>query len=109
MMICLILFNYIVVADLDSHKCRVGNLNKQQPSQYLAVPQKMWFFALSSRYSRLMQRLENPLCGGTLGIIAEITDPDVIQKILHHMRAPAGAQAPSLESATPANHETSFD
>ena len=25
-----------------------------------------------------------PLCGGTLGIIAEITDPDVIQKILHH-------------------------
>jgi len=56
-----------------------------------------------------MQRLENPLCGGTLGIIAEITDPDVIQKILHHMRAPTGAQAPSLESATPANHETSFD
>ena len=29
-----------------------------------------------------------PLCGGTLGIIAEITDPDVIQKILYHMRGP---------------------
>ena len=29
MMICLILFNDIVVADLDSHKCRVGNLDKQ--------------------------------------------------------------------------------
>jgi len=27
-----------------------------------------------------------PLCGGTLRIIAEITDPDVIQKILHRMR-----------------------
>jgi len=100
MMICLILLHDIVVVDLDSHKCRVVKLDKQQPSLYLAIPQKMRFFALPSRYSRLMQRLENPLCGGTLGIIAEITDPDVIQKILHHMRAPTGAQAPSLESAT---------
>ena len=50
-----------------------------------------------------------PLCEGTLRMIAEITDPDVIQKILHHMRGAPGAQAPSLESATPANHETSFD
>ena len=40
------------------------------------------------------------LCGGTLRIIAEITDPDVIQKILHHMRGPPRAQAPLLESAT---------
>ena len=29
-----------------------------------------------------------PLCGSTLRIIAEITDPDVIQKILYHMRGP---------------------
>ena len=100
MMICLILLHDIVVADLDSHKCRVVNLDKQQPSHIWLFLRKCGFFALSSRYSRLMQRLENPLCGGTLGIIAEITDPDVIQKILHHMRAPAGAQAPSLESAT---------
>ena len=49
MMICLILLHDIVVADLDSHKCRVVNLDKQQPSRYLAIPQKMWFFALSSR------------------------------------------------------------
>ena len=62
MMICLILLHDIVVADLDSHKCRVGNLDKQQPSQYLAIPQKMWFFALSPGYSRLMRRLENSLC-----------------------------------------------
>jgi hypothetical protein len=41
-----------------------------------------------------------PVCRGTLRIIAEITDPDVIQKILHHMRGPPRAQAPSLESAT---------
>ena len=41
-----------------------------------------------------------PLCEGTLRIIAEITDPDVIQKILHHMRGPPRAQAPLLESAT---------
>jgi len=27
-----------------------------------------------------------PVCSGTLRIIAEITDPDIIQKILHHMR-----------------------
>ena len=31
-----------------------------------------------------------PLCEGTLRIIAEITDPDVIQKILHHMRGHLG-------------------
>ena len=49
MMICLILLHDIVVADLDSHKCRVVNLDKQQPSLYLAIPQKMWVFALSSR------------------------------------------------------------
>ena len=41
-----------------------------------------------------------PLCEGTLRIIAEITDPDVIQKILHHMRGPPRAQASSLETAT---------
>ena len=41
-----------------------------------------------------------PLCEGTLRMIAEITDPDVIQKILHHMRGPPGSQASSLESAT---------
>jgi len=40
------------------------------------------------------------VCGGTLRIIAEITDPDVIYKIPHHMRGPPRAQAPSLESAT---------
>ena len=48
MMICLILLHDIVVADLDSHKCRVVNLDKQQPSLYLAIPQKMWFFCLIS-------------------------------------------------------------
>ena len=42
----------------------------------------------------------HPLCGGTLRIIAEITDPDVIQKILHHMSGPPGGTTPSLESAT---------
>ena len=30
MMICLILLHDIVVADLDSHKCRVVNLNDDQ-------------------------------------------------------------------------------
>ena len=100
MMICLILLHDIVVADLDSHKCRVVNLNDDQQPPYMAVPQKCGFFVLSPRYSRLMRRLGNSLCGGTLRIIAEITDPDVIQKILHHMRAPPRAQAPSLESAT---------
>jgi hypothetical protein len=29
-----------------------------------------------------------PVCSSTLRIIAEITDPDIIQKILHHMRGP---------------------
>ena len=34
-----------------------------------------------------------PLCGGTLRVIADVTDPDVIQTILVHMkqRAPPGA------------------
>ena len=46
MMICLILLHDIVVVDLDSHKCRVVKLDKQQPSLYLAIPQKMRFFCL---------------------------------------------------------------
>ncbi|MDB4035787.1 transposase [Pseudomonadales bacterium] len=41
-----------------------------------------------------------PMCSGKLRIIAEITDPEVIQKILQHMRGPPRAQAPSSESAT---------
>ena len=28
-----------------------------------------------------------PLCGGTMRVIADITDPDVIQKILDHIEA----------------------
>jgi hypothetical protein len=33
-----------------------------------------------------------PLCGGTLRVIADVTDPDVIQTILAHLkqRAPPG-------------------
>ena len=50
-----------------------------------------------------------PLCEGTLRIIAEITDPDVIQKILHHMRGPPGAQPHHWNLLQPANPETWFD
>ncbi|MDB3990089.1 hypothetical protein N9435_10265 [Pseudomonadales bacterium] len=50
-----------------------------------------------------------PLCGGTLRIIAEITVPDVIQKILHHMSGPPGAQPLHWNLLQPANPETSFD
>ena len=45
-----------------------------------------------------------PLCGGTLHVIGRgrlrITNPDAIQKILHHMRGPPRARPPPLESAT---------
>ena len=38
-----------------------------------------------------------PLCGGTLHVIGRgrlrITDPDVIQKILHHMKGPTQGTA----------------
>jgi hypothetical protein len=36
------------------------------------------------------------LCGGTLRVIADITDPDIIQKILDHIEA----QPPPLNPAT---------
>ena len=37
-----------------------------------------------------------PLCGGTMRVIADITDPDVIQKILAHIEA----QPPLIKRAT---------
>jgi hypothetical protein len=37
-----------------------------------------------------------PLCGGTMRVIADITDPDIIQKILDHIEA----QPPPLNPAT---------
>jgi hypothetical protein len=37
-----------------------------------------------------------PLCGGYIRIIADITDPDIIQKILHHIEP----QPPPLKPAT---------
>ncbi len=37
-----------------------------------------------------------PLCGGTMRVIADITDPDIIQKILDHIEA----QPPPFKSAT---------
>ena len=46
MMICLILLHDIVVADLDSHKCRVVNLNDDQQPPYMAVLRNMWFIFL---------------------------------------------------------------
>ena len=37
-----------------------------------------------------------PLCGGTMRIISDITDPDLIQKILDHL----AAQPPPIKPAT---------
>ena len=37
-----------------------------------------------------------PLCGGTMRVIADITDPDIIQKILDHI----AAQPPPNNPAT---------
>jgi len=37
-----------------------------------------------------------PLCGGTMRVIADIIDPDIIQKILDHIEA----QPPPLKPAT---------
>jgi len=37
-----------------------------------------------------------PLCGGTMRVIADITDPDIIQKILDHIEA----QPPPIKPAT---------
>jgi len=37
-----------------------------------------------------------PLCGGTMRVIADVTDPDIIQKILDHIEA----QPPPLQTAT---------
>jgi hypothetical protein len=37
-----------------------------------------------------------PLCGGTMRVITDITDPDIIQKILDHIEA----QPPPLKTAT---------
>lgn len=56
MMICLILLHDIVVADLDSHKCRVVNLDDDQQPPYMAVPQKCGFFVLSPRYYRVFYK-----------------------------------------------------
>ena len=37
-----------------------------------------------------------PLCGGTMRVIADITDPELIQKILDHI----AAQPPPLKATT---------
>ena len=37
-----------------------------------------------------------PLCGATMRVIADITDPDLIQKILDHL----AAQPPPIKTAT---------
>jgi hypothetical protein len=40
-----------------------------------------------------------PLCGGTMRVVADITDPDVIQRILDHITA----QPPPLKHTVTAN------
>jgi len=50
-----------------------------------------------------------PLCGGTLRVIADITDPAVIHKILNHIRhsrAPP-AQAQPRKTSTDSNQHGS--
>ena len=37
-----------------------------------------------------------PICGGTMRVIADITDPDIIQKILDHLEP----QPPPIKPAT---------
>ena len=41
-----------------------------------------------------------PLCGGTMRIIADITDSDIIQKILDHIRGPPRSQPLPFKPAT---------
>jgi hypothetical protein len=41
-----------------------------------------------------------PFCGGTMRVIADITDPDLIQKILDHIRGPPRPQPPPINTAT---------
>ncbi|MGK0462699.1 MAG: hypothetical protein ACJA0W_003564 [Candidatus Azotimanducaceae bacterium] len=40
------------------------------------------------------------LCGGTMRVIADITDPDIIQKLLDHIEAqpPPIKSAPAIQS-----------
>ena len=40
------------------------------------------------------------LCGGTMRVIADITDPDIIRKILDHIEA----QPPPIKTAVAAGH-----
>ncbi|MEJ6515217.1 MAG: transposase [Pseudomonadales bacterium] len=41
-----------------------------------------------------------PLCGGSMRIIADITDQDIIQKILDHTRGPPRSQPPPRKRST---------
>jgi hypothetical protein len=41
-----------------------------------------------------------PLCGGTMRVIADITDPDIIRKILDHIEA----QPPPIKTTLTASH-----
>jgi len=53
-----------------------------------------------------------PLCGGTMRVIADITDPDIIQKILDHIEAPLPplylATAPSVCKQSARHHFSHF-
>ncbi len=58
-------------------------------------------FAAPLTWAQRLKRVFNiditlcPLCGGTMRVIADITDPDIIQKILDHIEA----QPPPLNTA----------
>jgi len=41
-----------------------------------------------------------PICGGTMRVIADITDPDIIQKILDHLTGPPRPHPPPANPAT---------
>tara|TARA_R110000764_G_scaffold32465_1_gene73547 strand:+ start:456 stop:1076 length:621 start_codon:yes stop_codon:yes gene_type:complete len=41
-----------------------------------------------------------PICGGTMRVIDDITDPDIIQKILDHLTGPPRPQPPPIKPAT---------
>jgi len=49
----------------------------------------------------------SPLCGGSMHVIADMTDPDIIQKILDHIRGRLGHNHHRLNLRQLSNPKTS--
>jgi hypothetical protein len=95
-----------IVPENDKRRKKVEDKGDNKTRKKTEQPAKRDELVAPLTWAQRLKRVFNiditlcPICGGTMRVIADITDPDIIQKILDHLTGPPRPQPPPIKPAT---------